>query len=344
MGIECYALKTDESPSLHRINIPNYYRECISALQDLNKKGRETSMLWGNNAIRIDGNVIEFAHWSRVGIKFMRDIFIDGDLQENVILNKLEGTARANFFTDLVRFKRATQIFVNNYLEGIDTPILENVYTTKENKTKKLADLTFKEMLGILRKKEPDHTWANKVYWSQKFMYEPFDPGKIFKFIFKDAETPRKPREFGWKIFFNQVNVEKKLKLMRLSDGVCKMCLAHEEDLEHMLIGCQGLNVIWARIIPLIKIALPNILVTIDIFHFGLMSENKLMNTIVNTVLSIARWNIWKRRCTYKYDDKLISIESCLSIILKDIAQHLDILKKQNRFANEVSKIKDTIP
>ena len=60
----------------------------------------------------------------------MRDVFIDGDLQENIILHKLEGTARAIFFTDLVRFKRATQIFVNNDLEGIDTPILENVYTT----------------------------------------------------------------------------------------------------------------------------------------------------------------------------------------------------------------------
>ena len=287
--------------------------------------------------------MLELAHWSRLGIQQIRDVYSQGTVLEQNILEKLDGMARAHFVFDIAKVRRALT-GINGASEEVElAPILDTIYTTKDNRNKKLSDLTFKEILGILSKNKPDHTWTNRVYWSQKLQYAPFDPGKIFSHIFKDAEVPRKPKEFAWKLFYNQISVEKKLKVMRLSDGVCKICRTSEEDLEHMMIGCENLNIIWARILPLIRLTLPGTIVTLDIFYFGLMTEDRTINTLVNTMLGITRWNIWKRRCTYRYDNKLKPVQCCLSTILKEILQHFNILEKQERFKAKASRLRDEI-
>ena len=71
------------------------------------------------------------------------------------------------------------------------------------------------------------------------------------------------------------------------------------------------------------------------------MTEDRTINTLVNTMLGITRWNIWKRRCTYRYDNKLKPVQCCLSTILKEILQHFNILEKQERFKAKASMLRD---
>ena len=74
---------------------------------------------------------------------------------------------------------------------------------------------------------------------------------------------------------------------------------------------------------------IPEILITDVELFFGLMSEDKYKNTVVNSILSLTRWNIWKRRCTNKYDGKLIPIKTCLDRVMRDIDIHISILEKR---------------
>ena len=126
---------------------------------------------------------------------------------------------------------------------------------------------------------------------------------------------------------------------MRLSDGICKICLAHTEDFEHMVSKCQGINRVWALTTELIHKIVPNLVLTKEHMHFGLMSDDLEVNTLTNTILSITRWQIWKRRCTNKYDKKLIPIESCLSNIKSDVQEHMKILHKKSKYRDKAGLI-----
>ena len=121
---------------------------------------------------------------------------------------------------------------------------------------------------------------------------------------------------------------------MRLSNGYCKICLTEVEDFEHMLIGCQGLNIIWARILSILRCVFPGLVLSCDILFFGIASGDTNMNTVVNTILSLTRWNIWKRRCTYKFDSKLKPLDVCLRHTLRAIVDHSKILAKDRKLAD----------
>ena len=155
--------------------------------------------------------------------------------------------------------------------------------------------------------------------------------------------TPRKPREFTWKLFHGQVNVEKKLKVMRLSDGICKICQTHTEDFEHMVTHCNEIPRIWDKMYQIIQLVKPDFTFTGDIIYFGQTSDDPESNTVINTVISVARWHIWKRRCSNKYDNKLIPIDACLVNIMSNIFEHLTLLCKKPKFCEKTNTIRTWI-
>ena len=119
---------------------------------------------------------------------------------------------------------------------------------------------------------------------------------------------------------------------MRLSDGVCKICQTNQEDFEHMIIQCQGLDRIWQKSTDTIKAIKPNFNLNRNALFFGNTTDEIEMNTLINTVLSITRFEIWKRRCTNKYAGKLVPIVSCENLIITKILEHLRIIQKNTRF------------
>ena len=120
---------------------------------------------------------------------------------------------------------------------------------------------------------------------------------------------------------------------MRLSDGVCKICQNHVEDFEHMAFLCRDIHKIWGDIFHILRLMKPDIIVSLDLICFGVTTEDTAINTIINSAISIARWQIWKRRCTNKYDQKLLPIDKCLSNIMQDIFEHKHILRKKQHHA-----------
>ena len=97
---------------------------------------------------------------------------------------------------------------------------------------------------------------------------------------------------------------------------------------------CQGISVIWRAVTTILQTIIPDIEITKSLLHFGLMSDDRKINTVINTVVSITLWQIWKRRCKKRYDDILLPMEACLGIIKIEILEHLHILAKKKEFEN----------
>ena len=57
-------------------------------------------------------------------------------------------------------------------------------------------------------------------------------------------------------------------------------------------------------------------------FETGLESE------FVNMIISISRWNIWKRRCTIRYENIFVDIEKSKNDIFQEIYNHCKMLKR----------------
>ena len=91
--IQRFALLVDDSSDeILQSNIPAYYKECLLAFQEMNRKGRqdiENSILWCNRKIKFQNKPLSFKHWSKSGIKYIGDVVKNHEIDANAILEKL---------------------------------------------------------------------------------------------------------------------------------------------------------------------------------------------------------------------------------------------------------------
>ena len=142
---------------------------------------------------------------------------------------------------------------------------------------------------------------------------------------------PRQCRDFNWKLFHGQINTESRLQRMSLSDGKCKICCVHVENLDHLLYECEGVVKIWEEIHNIVITAF-NINLTIDLLCVlaGVLEDYKECK-LINVLLSITRWEIWKRRNTNRYENVLIPIDVTMYRIKYQIKQHVNLISRKNR-------------
>ena len=86
---------------------------------------------------------------------------------------------------------------------------------------------------------------------------------------------------------------------MKESDGICTCCSLETEDIIHLFVECLYFTNLWNRIKLLINKIIDS---QLDPFNqlFGFLSNGYKIE-VVNMILSIARWILWKKRCSIKY-------------------------------------------
>ena len=169
---------------------------------------------------------------------------------------------------------------------------------------------------------------ASKQYWVKKFPGLEISWDMWYKNNFINKLLPRRCKDFNWRVFYGQVNTERRLLKMKMSDGICKICGSTFENLEHILIACQDLQVIWSTIEGIINKSFKCTLMLTRLNKMGVFMEESSTTDLVNVVLSICRWEIWKRRCTYKYDSVLYNVHECLKVILDKLLIHMNLLRR----------------
>ena len=172
----------------------------------------------------------------------------------------------------------------------------------------------------------------SKTYWSKKFPEATIDFEKWIQVNMTNKFLPNKIKDFNWKIFHGLVNTGSKLKLMNFSDGTCKVCRNGTiENVEHLIYDCNTSKLIWLNIQNISREWLKkrdfvlNKLRTITGFWEQEVDNDSL---ILNTLLGLVRFYIWKKRCEAQYDNLIINSVLELSTGLKFyILDHLKTLQ-----------------
>ena len=142
----------------------------------------------------------------------------------------------------------------------------------------------------------------------------------------------RKSLDFNWRIFHWHINTEIKLEKMKLSDGYCKLCNTARENLDHILIiKCSHISDVWVRIEQIVYFLGETEYMTDFNKIIGYMKGGKL-HEVINMILSLSRWIIWKRRCINRYEGEYIDVESLVKWILHEIKDHIQTIMKCKNF------------
>ena len=330
-GIEYFALLvTDSSNALEKCKIPVYYRKCILAIQELNRKGCKefkNSIVWCNDKFRFNGKVLEHKHWSKDGIRYLSDIYYENKLNGDVIKSKL--TKKAGFFFEFARLKKSN-LPAEYIIEDPDaSPSLNNLYYNIPGKSmaKHLYDLTSAEIYSILIHGE-QFGRKSEVYWQQKFTDVTIDFPKLYANLFVSKITPRDVLDFNWRVFNGQFLTEKKLRTLKLSNGICMCCDGNTiEDIFHLFVECSLYTPVWQYVKRLIFKFTKN---SNDITEFHQIlgiQKYTAEYLLVNMILGVTRWIIWKSRCRIKYNKDSIVSADITRDLKRSLRIHVDTLR-----------------
>ena len=334
-NLQYFALRVNDSlKDIRDSNVPMYYKDCLLAFQEMCRLSRkimedENHILWCNNMFKYRGESLRYSHWAKSGLIWLSDVILDGHIHEDIIKHKVQ--RKAGIIFEIATIKKCissccyTKSYLQNYYQNV-TEILNMVFEVPTVGYKKLSELTSADIYKIFTISINSNI-KSENYWANKFPQQELNFDDWYKYNFKNKLCPRKCLDFNWRIFLGQINTEKKLRHMSYSNGQCKLCKTSEENFEHLLIGCCKTNGIWYFVQSLFA----NIGIEWETNKFEIISgiqNDNIDSDIMNMILSISRWIIWKRRCLNKYDDKFIGINELKKWIKSEVKHHIhDLLK-----------------
>ena len=246
-----FALRANEcSDLINKMEIPDFYKECILNLQELFRKGgiipdHQDEILWGNNKLKFNNAPLTFKHWSKQGIHCISDMIKNGEIDREGIREKL--VHKAGFMFEIQTMKAALPPgWLINIERKRDDFTDKNSMISKSlqipsGKIKPLAELNAKDIYNIFLLSKKVYT-NSQSYWSSKFPSIEIDWNICFKGNFVNPLLPQKCKDFNWKMFYGLVNSEVKLKRMEKSTGCCYICKNGDENLEHLLYFCNEIS------------------------------------------------------------------------------------------------------
>ena len=347
-GIDLFAVRVSDSCNLlDKTQCPFFYKKVLLNMQELKRKRQATSqsqIVWCNNKIKFNGQPLAFAHWAKCGVNYLEDIVENGTYKEEYLYRTI--LDKRSYVFDLAKLKSAIPLemlmgkdmqrvrSVNEYEEVLDTRFIVSKQVEKS-----LNELTTKEIYGMFLQNTATEI-KSKQYWVNKFNEPDLDFDKWFACNFNSNIIPRKCVDFNWKVFHGRVSTETTLQKMKLSDGFCTICKTVQENVVHLLIFCKDNDIVWTNIGNLIaKYLGKDFNISEKIILCGIL-EKSFESDMINLILSITRYTIWKRRNRAKYENSVIGTTSCINWIVAEIKNHVKILLCLRRILNDKTKLK----
>ena len=330
--IENFALLADDySPELiDNSNIPDYYKDCLLAFKELSKKGRVTSfneIICYNSRIIFNGKPFELKYWHSKGLKYVSDVVNNGHVDMNLILSKFHlSRNRAHAIFEYTKLRKCITPEMINLAFNANPPEFSQLqfYLPYERKTVNVFDLTTKDIYAILLSPEKI-VHKSELYWCKKLERDDIDFDLWYKNLFMSKYLPKKVQVFNWRIFNNQVLTGGILRFMKFSEK-CAVCKCNDtiEDRIHLFVNCTTLIELWKIIDGIFNnLGFEPLSLYDRIIGFY---ENAPNNELKNVILSLARWRIWKRRCSFRYQ-KGYNPKVSVSFQFKcDLKTHIDVI------------------
>ena len=346
-GVDMFALRVNDCSSIfEKVKITTFYRKMIQYFQELKRKSEvyenQRQIIWCNNRFKFNGKPLYFAHWSKSGIIYLNDLLTDGKIDEDHVKGIL--LSKASYIFDIFKVRHAISNHMpNEYSQAhqYDT-VYEEILCTKFKNTKQsekcLKNLTSKEIYMMFLNNKGTEI-KSKSYWKEKFKNPNLDFDLWFTCNLNSSIIPRKCIDFNWKIFHGKICTETILKKMKFSDGICCVCNNEIENVDHLLLKCQGIDVVWKYIENIImKFMKTKIILNEKIILGGILKES-FECEVVNLMLSIARYIIWKRRNRIKYEQNILNIDACIKWINYEVKLQIKILLKVKQIVKSKTKV-----
>ena len=193
----------------------------------------------------------------------------------------------------------------------------------------KSRNLTFKDIRTNLAKSKSVNN-KSMLYWKEKFTDVNTDWGALWTRIFLDRLMPRKICDFNWRVFYGVLPIENRLKSMRKSDGICKLCNCQAETLKHLFLECSKLGNIWNMVQGLLCKTL-DMDISVDYKTIILGKDIKEKNyDVINMSVFICKWEIWKRRNCFVFEMQLIELNNLWKLYTNVLKTHINTVLKAN--------------
>ena len=331
----------NSSEEISKSNIPLFYKDCILAYQELCRKGRKLcvwdNLLWCNDKIKQNGKVLSYKHWADCGILWLSDLGENGvnhDYKPG-ILDRLR--FKAGFIFEYKKLEKsvkyiAAEQFVTNQTfpdtyDEVAKQICQTKFEVPDKGLKSFDQLHTSEIYSILLLNQQIKI-PSVEYWNQKFPNEHIDFDLWYRILFTSKICDRKCLDFNWKIFHGLLNTGQKLKAMGYSNGLCVVCGDVMENTQHLLVDCRYVTHVWKTI--------ENKMLKFEPNCFSFSTFNKIVGIlrkgesfeVVNMILGIVRWEIWKSRCRTMYENDKMKHDNILNHVLYSIKCHINTLIK----------------
>ena len=338
--VNWFALIVDDSTEeINKSNIPDYYKQCLLAFQELNRKGRNNCLndvIWCNSKIKFNNKVLSFRHWSKSGIQYVSNLsdYSKGELDKAYVYAKLKN--KAGFIFEYSKLERSiTQPMIDASKFQCAPSIKDMFYKIPGvNGLKNILELSSKDVYTILLLND-NYENKSEEYWKKKWNFD-IDFDIWYEKLFTCSLIPRKVLDFNWRVFHGQIVTEKRLQIMKLSKGLCICCNNGIEDVTHLFVECSAFKSVWNYVVYVLK----QFCVT-SLLEFNMIVgflENDKRYDIVNMIISIARWVIWKRRCALKFEKNFVPQMPVRDEFRCTLKNHVVILLTSKKISNLVMK------
>ena len=193
----------------------------------------------------------------------------------------------------------------------------------------KSRNLTFKDIRTNLAQSKSVNN-KSMLYWKEKFRDVNRDCGALWTRIYFDRLMPWKICDFNWRVFYGVLPIENRLKSMRKSDGICKLCKCQAETLKHLFLECSKLGNIWNMVQGLLCKVL-DMDISVDYKPIILGKDIKEKNyDVINMSVFICKWEIWKWRDCFLFEMQLIELNTLWKLYTNVLKTHINTVLKAN--------------
>ena len=131
---------------------------------------------------------------------------------------------------------------------------------------------------------------------------------------------------------------------MNISDGICKLCNASLENLEHMFYSCCKLSQVWLQLHQLVKQALD---IEIELSYkeiiLGVKVGNMVRNHVINMLISMLKWEIWLRRNEFVFENTFKTYEIIQKTFRYKIGNHCKTLILSESVHRKLNGLKECL-
>ncbi len=321
-GIEDFIMECSCINGLN-VKLPKFYNTCLEIWYHVKKKEKIVSQkfflnqnIFGNCNIQDKRqHAVFYSHWTQSNLVKIHHLWNEntntwksGEEIYKSLKNKRNWIAEYNKIKDCIPMKWKSLLQdniefsdVHNLLENPRTIRLSHVNINVNNEIISYKKLKQKDLYYICL--YPCKPPSSVQSWNATL-----EENIVISDIFKKCCHPifnRKSLDFHWKILHRCVFTESKLKLMKKSDGICKLCNENIETITHLLYDCVHVKPVWENIQKLLdSIVDCNIMLDISDIIFGVKANDNLDSTesiMINLIIFIAKWYIWKHRNDHRY-------------------------------------------